>query len=101
MIQNAAVRRNRDKRRQRVIEAKDRPCQDCGVPYPVAVMHFHHRPGEMKVDTMSNLVRGKGMRAIEDELAKCDVLCANCHTLRHIADGSIGANDPYGPRPLD
>lgn len=58
--------------------AKDVPCADCGARYPHYVMEFDHREGEVKVRCVANL-RAKKLR---EELAKCDVVCANCHRVR-------------------
>jgi hypothetical protein len=70
-----------------IIEAaKDQPCVDCGKRYPTCVMEFDHVRGEKKF-TVSQINRSTpnstGLRALEDEIAKCDVRCANCHRLRH------------------
>jgi len=61
-------------------EAKDRPCADCGVQYPYYVMQFDHVRGEKKF----NLGGGwnNSIEAIQEEIAKCDVVCANCHAER-------------------
>ena len=61
-------------------EAKDRPCADCGVQYPYYVMQFDHVRGEKKF----NLGGGwnNSVEAIQEEIAKCDVGCANCHAER-------------------
>ena len=65
-------------------QARDVPCKDCGERYPTCVMDFHHRdPSEKEYDIASavNHIRvGKGK--LRAELAKCDVLCANCHRIR-------------------
>jgi hypothetical protein len=59
-------------------EAKSQPCERCGGSFPIYVMEFHHRdPSEKKCEIANaptpNLAR--------KELAKCDVLCANCHRI--------------------
>lgn len=63
--------------------AKDTPCMDCGVQYPTCVMDFDHRPGEVK-----SFGIGQSKRSLEEtllEIAKCDVVCSNCHRLRTAA----------------
>lgn len=67
-------------RRAILTAAKDKPCQDCGVKYPPCVMDFDHRPGEVKLFLVSR--RWCGKQKVADEIAKCDVVCANCHRLR-------------------
>ncbi len=65
---------------------------DCGIGYPAPVMHFHHRAGVEKKCAVSRLVHDSGgLRRIDKEVAKCDLLCANCHALRHIAEGTVGS----------
>jgi hypothetical protein len=57
------------------------PCVDCGHEYDFEAMDFDHRPGEPK---RFNLTRGyqHSMAAINAELAKCDLVCSNCHRER-------------------
>jgi hypothetical protein len=67
--------------------AKDQPCADCGIRYPVYVMDFDHVRGEKQ----SNVASLVGMSASEErlraEIAKCDVVCANCHRERTYGSG--------------
>lgn len=62
---------------------KDKLCADCGVKYPPWVMDFDHREGEKKVCAISTL-RGRSgsVKRIMSEVAKCDLVCANCHRQR-------------------
>ncbi len=91
-----ASRLNSKERRHEVVrKLKDKPCMDCGGEFHSAVMHFHHRPGVEKVGSIGWLLRRRGMPAILAEIAKCDLLCANCHTMRHVNEGTIGVlNSP-------
>lgn len=63
-------------------DAKDRPCADCRVEFPHYVMEFDHRDGEDKVDAVSRLMTTAWTSALLAEIAKCDVVCANCHRIR-------------------
>jgi hypothetical protein len=67
--------------RERFNTYKARPCMDCGGSFPPEAMEFDHRPGEPKHFQPAHM---KGWRAdrIERELAKCDLVCANCHAIR-------------------
>lgn len=66
-----------------VAAAKSSPCLDCGVSYPACVMDFDHRPGEEKKFNVSTQVRsGASLSLIMAEIAKCDLVCSNCHRLR-------------------
>lgn len=54
------------------------PCIDCGESDPV-VLEFDHVRG-VKFKNISSLIdMGMSLARIEDEIAKCDVRCANCH----------------------
>ena len=64
-------------------EAKAVPCADCGGEWPYYVMHFDHVRGKKKFN-ISNARRNlMSIETLREEMAKCDVVCANCHALRH------------------
>lgn len=57
------------------------PCA-CGESDPI-VLDFDHRDRSDKRHNISNLRREfRSLKVINDEIAKCDVLCANCHRRR-------------------
>lgn len=62
-------------------EQKNIPCADCGGEFHPAVMHFHHL-GNKEIE-VAKLVN-RPIAIIEREIAKCVVLCANCHIMRHV-----------------
>ena len=67
--------------RQYVREVKESsPCTDCGVSYPYYVMQFDHTGTNkiFNVGTISN----RTLSAIQMEIAKCELVCANCHAIR-------------------
>ena len=74
------------KRRARMLastdEAKDVPCLDCGGRFLPCAMDFDHRPGEEKVMSVAQLVTRGNEAKLRAEIAKCDVVCANCHRVR-------------------
>jgi hypothetical protein len=60
----------------------DHPCLDCGEDDPI-VLEFDHRDIKTKSFRLSEARRGKyPMRMVVEEVAKCDVRCANCHRRR-------------------
>lgn len=60
-----------------------RPCADCGGVFHHAAMHWDHLPGMTKERELSNMVlRGFRRRTIMEEIAKCELVCANCHAVR-------------------
>lgn len=63
-------------------------CGECGRSDP-AYLDLHHREDaekEMNVGTMVTF--GYGRVALEAEMAKCEVLCANCHRKNHLESPS-------------
>jgi hypothetical protein len=56
-------------------------CVDCGYREHPAALHFDHRPGTKK---KFNLALGwsRSWQTILDEIAKCDIRCANCHHVK-------------------
>lgn len=59
-----------------------RGCLYCSETDPVA-LDFHHREPELKSFNLSNPPTGITVGTWEDEVDKCDVLCANCHRKLH------------------
>lgn len=58
------------------------PCADCGLTFPAVCMDFDHVRGD-KVDNVSYLVSGhRRWEIIETEIAKCEIVCSNCHRVR-------------------
>lgn len=63
-----------------------RGCADCGESRPV-VLQLHHRNPKLKSFVIgTNLSAKAWSQEVEYEIAKCDVLCANCHILRHAGE---------------
>jgi hypothetical protein len=78
------ARRRTDAIRILIRSAKDRPCADCGKRFPYYVMQFDHRDDETKCFNIGgvNSRRRVSKARLLAELAKCDVVCANCHCER-------------------
>lgn len=75
-------RRARETINNYVDQVKSRPCADCGGQFPAFMMDFDHVRGA-KVAEISRLRGARASRArLEAELAKCEVVCANCHRRR-------------------
>jgi Stc1 domain len=65
----------------------EHPCVDCGESDPTVLDFDHLRD---KRANMSTLVRyGLSWKAIEAEIAKCEVRCANCHRRRTATIGGF------------
>ena len=55
---------------------------DCKNRFPVCAMQYDHVRGE-KSDNVSTMVaEGREWSVIETEIAKCELVCANCHAIR-------------------
>lgn len=66
---------------------KDVPCADCGGRFPQVCMDFDHVRGE-KIDTISRMIRmSYSWENILAEIAKCEVVCSNCHRVRTATRG--------------
>ena len=60
--------------------AKDKACADCGTKYPYYVMDLDHVRG-IKTSPVSIMVLC-GTKRLLAEIAKCEVVCSNCHRER-------------------
>ena len=57
------------------------PCIDCGINYPYYVMDFDHVRGVKHANVME-LVSTLSKKRIDQEIAKCEIVCSNCHRIR-------------------
>lgn len=55
------------------------PCADCGMLYPYYVMDFDHLGDKFK---QLSSMRSYSFERIKQEVAKCEIVCANCHRKR-------------------
>ena len=81
------LRRIKERQRELVAWFRNRKaslsCERCGFAHPAA-LHFHHRDPATKDFDLSNAPRsGYGKQRILTEMAKCAILCANCHAIEH------------------
>ena len=58
------------------------PCTDCGGWFDPAAMTFDHLPGTSKRSEISTLLYSGYRKVLLDEIAKCELVCANCHAVR-------------------
>lgn len=64
-----------------VLYRREHPCVDCGESDPV-VLEFDHVRGTKVANVSTLALRLKRWDTILEEIAKCDVVCANCHRRR-------------------
>jgi hypothetical protein len=61
----------------------NKSCVDCGVAYPHYVLEYDHLPGKGKEVALARaMTLGWGPERLLSEMAKCDLVCANCHKIR-------------------
>jgi cytochrome c2 len=66
-------------------------CMDCGLhPEYLQVLEFDHRPDEVKLFHISDRMASGTMDDLIAEIAKCDVVCANCHRIRTVKKNQFG-----------
>lgn len=80
----AATRRERSRLRRKqqmdlLIRLRRLPCAECGGRFPVCAMEFDHREIWSKVGLVSQMAGRVGIGTLLEEIAKCDIVCTNCH----------------------
>lgn len=77
--------------------AKQKPCADCGHRFPECCMDFDHGPiwgkkhprmkggPRRKSRCMASFAQRCSWADLRREIAKCEVVCANCHRIRTAA----------------
>ena len=83
----ALARKRRYKKvRRELIEniKRGKPCTDCGKVYPPWVMDFDHLDSTNKIGSISRMAvtNTSNLIKIRIEIAKCELVCANCHRQR-------------------
>ena len=58
-------------------------CETCGEKEPCCLVFHHKDPSEKRYAVSMMAVQGYSIETIEAEIAKCTVLCANCHAKVH------------------
>lgn len=58
------------------------PCKDCKRVYSWKVMTFDHLDRGLKTRGVMQLATSSGKAKLLEELAKCELVCLNCHKLR-------------------
>lgn len=58
---------------------RDTTCADCGRRFPFYVMEFDHRESSLKSFGIVESAGRHDLVTLFNELAKCDIVCTNCH----------------------
>ncbi len=59
------------------------PCVDCGFS-DVRALEFDHKDPSLKKLEVSIMVSRYSLKALKEEISKCDVRCANCHRIKTV-----------------
>ena len=78
-----AVKKRRKKVREMAVAYKGGRCCRCGYDRCLDALEFHHLDREKKDFGISAKGYTRSWKAIEQELDKCIMLCANCHRELH------------------
>jgi hypothetical protein len=93
-VRAARLNRRRDARIFLADYLRTQCCSDCGEADP-RVLEFHHL--REKRGNLADLVRrGSSVRALQREVARCTVLCGNCHRMRTAASRGSWRLAPEG-----
>ena len=58
-------------------------CETCGEPH-WSCLQFHHRDAKTKITSVTQMATvGVNADMLVKEMAKCDLICANCHFKLH------------------
>jgi cytochrome c len=94
----ANVRRTSKARRRQALDAVmgrfSEGCVDCGST-DIRVLEFDHVRGTKVASVGSMIRRGRALAMIEQEIAKCEVRCRNCHAIATIARRGSSWHDAY------
>lgn len=81
---HAQIRENRAFITQYKLE---RGCVDCGYSAHAAALDFDHMPGTAKLFSIGQTGATCARAKLLAEIAKCEVVCANCHRIRTVSRG--------------
>ena len=92
-IQNTI--KSRQSKSDYVNSIKANGCSICGYNKCLRALTFHHLDPLIKIDSISNLLSKSAPRQrIDEEIKKCILVCANCHTEIHDRE-DYGINTKY------
>lgn len=62
---------------------QNHPCVSCGESDPIVLQFDHINPRTKLFNVQDRAAKGDPWEQIKNEMNKCQVLCANCHTRKH------------------
>ncbi len=80
-----AVSKRRKELKRLIVEYKGGKCLDCGLETDkYGLYDLHHRDPNEKDFSLGQGGLTRSLEKLKEEADKCDLLCSNCHRLRHI-----------------
>lgn len=61
---------------------RETPCADCDGTFAPECMDFDHVDGPKGMEVSTLATRGASIDRLIDEIALCELVCANCHRVR-------------------
>jgi len=81
------VRKRASKHRKELIELintyKSKGCSKCPENEACCIAFHHRNPQEKDMDISRAVMNGWSFEKMENEIAKCDIVCHNCHAKIH------------------
>lgn len=81
------VKKSIEQRRAWLDSLKAGPCGRCKQLFPAYVMDWHHSDHRTKKFGIGRGSFRRSRAAIIEEIAKCELLCANCHRIVEYENG--------------
>lgn len=88
-----AVSKRRRRIKQKAIEYMGGKCQVCGYNKFQGALEFHHINPSTKSFAIGSYGHSRSWERVKDELAKCVLVCANCH--REITAGLVKISNTF------
>lgn len=83
VLNRARKTKTKNLQRDYLRELKKEPCVDCDQRFHWAAMDFDHVRGTKMFNISFAATSGRvGMERLKAEVAKCDLVCSNCHRVR-------------------
>ena len=76
-----SLHKRRRKRKRDLVDIYGGRCVDCGYSTCAEALQFHHRDPSTKDFRLGEF--NGSLARLREEAEKCDLVCANCHQLRH------------------
>ena len=77
-----SIKKQKESLAQYLKDLKEKnPCMDCKVSYPYYMMDFDHVRGTKQAN-VAELINTLSKKRLDEEIAKCEVVCSNCHRAR-------------------